>query len=88
MHKVVGQKAVKGMQNERDAARTKNLLRQERERNKTLSKELYRVRTTENASAHALDCLRQELGLDLVEGEHPQTTLKRIREKIKSSSGL
>ena len=49
---------------------------------KTLSDELYRVRSVEGASAHALDCLRQELGLDLIRSEHPQDTLKRIRKQI------
>lgn len=51
---------------------------------RTLSDELTRVRTTENASAHALDCIRQELKLDLIDGEHPSDTAKRISKEIQS----
>lgn len=44
----------------------------------SLSEELNRVRTTQAAAAHALDTLRQLYGLDLIDGEHPADTAKRI----------
>jgi len=44
-----------------------------------LRSELYRCRTTENAAAHALDIVRQYFSLDLIPGEHPSDTAKRIR---------
>jgi hypothetical protein len=44
-----------------------------------LNDELYRVRTNQQAAAHALDCLRQDLGLDLIQQEHPMDTYKRIK---------
>ena len=44
----------------------------------SLSEELNRVRTTQAAAAHALDTLRQLYGLDLIDGEHPAETAKRI----------
>ncbi len=40
--------------------------------------ELIRVRTAQGAAAHALDVLRQSAGLDLIDGEHPADTGKRI----------
>jgi hypothetical protein len=54
----------------------------QRRSRKTLNAELYRVRTTQQAAAHALDTLRQHYGLDLIDGEHPMDTAKRIREAV------
>jgi len=44
----------------------------------TVEQELLRVRTTQAAAAHALDVLRQDSGLDLIDGEHPASTAARI----------
>lgn len=46
--------------------------------------EILRLRTTETAAAHALDGIRQFLGLDLVEGEHPSQTRVRVEAAITS----
>ena len=51
------------------------------ERN-NLSEELYRVRTTQQAAAHALDRIRQFLKLDLIQSEHPADTATRIERAI------
>lgn len=50
--------------------------------NQTLNDELVRVRSVQVNAAHALDTLRQHFGLDLIEGEHPMDTAKRIRESF------
>jgi hypothetical protein len=56
---------------------------QEREaRIAALEAELTRCRTTEHAAAHALDGLRQHFGLDLIQGEHPADTRKRIEAEL------
>lgn len=47
-----------------------------------MDNEIYRLRTTNTAAAHALDCLRQFFGLDLIPGEHPADTRKRIEQEI------
>jgi len=52
---------------------------------KSLNEELYRVRTTQQASGHALDRVRQFLGLDLIRNEHPSDTAKRIEKSIGDS---
>lgn len=44
----------------------------------TLQAELHRCRTTETASAHALDVVRQHHDLPLIPGEHPSDTAKRL----------
>lgn len=45
---------------------------------KTLQEELIRVRITERSAAHALDNIRQDLGLSLIQFEHPARTRDRI----------
>ena len=57
---------------------------------KDLETELLRVRTTETASAHALDVLRQELGVELRQSEHPSTLRVRLREasKVQENAAL
>ncbi len=47
-----------------------------------LEDELHRCRTMETASAHALDTLRQDLGLDLIRDEHPSQLVTRIMQYI------
>lgn len=47
--------------------------------------ELLRIRTTENASAHALDVLRQTLGLPLIDSEHPMDLQNRIMGQVMES---
>lgn len=47
----------------------------------SLNEELNRVRSVHVNSAHALDCLRQDLGLELISGEHPMDLYKRLKEK-------
>lgn len=49
--------------------------------------ELYRVRTSHQAAAHALDVVRQELQLDLIHEEHPMDTAKRILTSMKEADG-
>ena len=49
--------------------------------------ELYRVRSTEAASAHALDRVRQHLGLDLRPIEHPGNLALRIMQAIDEARG-
>lgn len=49
-------------------------------RNKELEAEILRLRTTETASAHALDRLRQFFCLDLIPSEPPSNTAHRIEE--------
>lgn len=44
--------------------------------------ELLRVRTTGHAAAHAIDCWRQDLGLDLIPDECPKETVERIGEML------
>ena len=44
-----------------------------------LEEELYRVRTTQAAAAHALDTVRQYCNLPLIDDEHPGDTAHRIR---------
>ena len=44
--------------------------------------EIYRLRTTQAAAAHALDVLRQNLDLPLIPNEHPSETRKRIECQI------
>lgn len=46
-----------------------------------LQAELHRCRTTETASAHALDVVRQHHGLPLIPGEHPSDTAKRLADR-------
>lgn len=53
---------------------------------KNLQEELLRVRTTETASAHALDIIRQELGISLKQNEHPANLLIRIRKVMMEGS--
>lgn len=52
------------------------------DRAKATEAEIARIRTTEHASAHALDCVRQHLSLDLISDEHPNATLNRILKRI------
>lgn len=56
---------------------------------KILEEEILRLRTTETASAHALDIIRQHLKLDLLPQEHPATLgnriVKAIEEEIHSA---
>tara|TARA_Y100000310_G_C20206556_1_gene589341 strand:+ start:181 stop:474 length:294 start_codon:yes stop_codon:yes gene_type:complete len=64
------------------------LARESIERDKQLAKleaeviamrdEHLRVVTTHHGSAHALDILRQTFKLELIDGEHPADTAKRI----------
>lgn len=56
-------------------------------RRNNLNDELYRVRTTQQAAAHALDRVRQYLGLDLIHGEHPSDTARRIELAITARTG-
>lgn len=59
-----------------------NAISHTEDKSSILQSELYRCRTTENAAAHALDTLRQDLGLQLIDGEHPMDTVERIKKKI------
>jgi len=56
-------------------------------REQELEAEILRLRTTETASAHALDVLRQQLGTDLVPNEHPSDLCLRLSEEIRQLKG-
>ncbi len=68
--------------NRRDSEYVAEHIKVQAERISTLEAELLRVRTTEHAAAHALDCVRSLVGLDLIDGEHPADTRKRICQKM------
>jgi hypothetical protein len=50
--------------------------------------EILRLRTTETAAAHALDGLRQFFGLDLVQGEAPSMTRRRIERHVAENKSI
>jgi len=56
--------------------------------NKYLQDELHRCRTTETTAAHALDSLRQDLGLPLIDGESPMSTVSRIKQCTRNYTGI
>ena len=49
--------------------------------NHNLQEELLRVRSIHVNSSHALDCLRQDLNLELIPNEHPMDLYKRLKGK-------
>jgi hypothetical protein len=53
-------------------------------RRKDAEAEILRLRTTETDSAHALDRIRQYLGLELIPQEHPAQTANRIEATLLS----